>query len=150
MYTGDLAHFLKLFRILLCHLHHYTSSPGPSTCTLRVVTMDICLHISRYSSAWGILCAWSIPSNDNDHAVYIVFFAKHLYSCVFWVFESVHIISNSDLANRSYACFVSLLFCRMRNTVMSSELQNKWLLYSWSQISDSEMVNWKKIAAHVV
>ena len=51
MYTGrvalHLAHFLKLFRPPLCHLHRY----------LHVVTTDIYLHISRYSSARGILCA---------------------------------------------------------------------------------------------
>ena len=35
-----LAHFLKLFRPPLCHLHRY----------LHVVTTDIYLHISRYSS----------------------------------------------------------------------------------------------------
>ena len=42
-----LAHFLKLFRPLLCQLHRY----------LHVVTTDIYLHISGYPSAQGILCA---------------------------------------------------------------------------------------------
>ena len=42
-----LAHFLKLFRPPLCHLHRY----------LHVVTTDIYLHISGYPSARGILCA---------------------------------------------------------------------------------------------
>ena len=51
------AHFLKLFRQPLCHLHRYTSSPAPSTYTLHMVTTDIYLHISRHSSARGILCA---------------------------------------------------------------------------------------------
>ena len=32
-------------------------SPAPSTYTLHVVTTDIYLHISGYSSARGILCA---------------------------------------------------------------------------------------------
>ena len=41
------AHFLKLFTPPLCHLHRY----------LHVVTTNIYLHISRYSSARGILCA---------------------------------------------------------------------------------------------
>ena len=42
-----LAHFLKLFRPPLCHLHHY----------LHAVTTDIYLHnISGYPSARGILC----------------------------------------------------------------------------------------------
>ena len=41
-----LAHFLKLFRPPLCHLHRY----------LHVVTTDIYLHISGYPSARGILC----------------------------------------------------------------------------------------------
>ena len=51
MYTGrvtlHLAHFLKLFRPPLCHLHRY----------IHVVTTDIYLHISGYPSARGILCA---------------------------------------------------------------------------------------------
>ena len=44
--TLHLAHFLKLFRPPLCHLHRY----------LHVVTTDIYLHISRYPSARGKLC----------------------------------------------------------------------------------------------
>ena len=48
---------LKLFRRPLCHLHRSISSPAPSTYTLHVVTTDIYLHISGYSSAQGILCA---------------------------------------------------------------------------------------------
>ena len=40
-----LAHFLKLFRPLLCHLH----------CYLHVATTDIYLHISGYPSVRGIL-----------------------------------------------------------------------------------------------
>ena len=51
------AHFLKLFRRLLCHLHRYILSPAPSTYTLHMVTMDIYLHICGYSSVRGILCA---------------------------------------------------------------------------------------------
>ena len=51
------THFLKLFRQPFCHLYHYTSSPAPSTYTLHVVTTDIYLQFSRYSSARGILCA---------------------------------------------------------------------------------------------
>ena len=43
-----LAHFLKLFRPPLCYLHHH----------LYVVTTVITLHISGYSSAQGILCAY--------------------------------------------------------------------------------------------
>ena len=39
--TLHLAHFLKLFRPPLCHLHRY----------LHVVATDIYLHISRYPSA---------------------------------------------------------------------------------------------------
>ena len=41
----------------LCHLHRYISSPAPSTYALHLVTMDIYLHISGYSSARGILCS---------------------------------------------------------------------------------------------
>ena len=48
------AHFLKLFRPPLCHLHRYISSPAPSIYTLHVVTT---VHISGYSTALGILCA---------------------------------------------------------------------------------------------
>ena len=44
------THFLKLLRPPLCH-------PAPSTYTLHVVITDIYLHISGYSSAWGILWA---------------------------------------------------------------------------------------------
>ena len=51
------AHFLKLFRPPLCYLHRYISSPAPSTYTLHMVTTDIYLYISGYSSARGILCA---------------------------------------------------------------------------------------------
>ena len=43
-----LAHFMKLFRPPLCHLHRY----------LHVVTTDIYLHISGYPSARGILCTY--------------------------------------------------------------------------------------------
>ena len=55
--TRHFAHFLKLFRRPLCHIHRCIWSPAPSTYTLHVVTMDIYLHISGYSSAQGILCA---------------------------------------------------------------------------------------------
>ena len=51
------AHFLKLFRPPLCYLHRCISSPAPSTYMLHMVTTDIYLHISGYSSARGILCA---------------------------------------------------------------------------------------------
>ena len=47
----------EIFRRPLCHLHCYISSPAPRTYTLYVVTTDIYLHISGYSSARGILCA---------------------------------------------------------------------------------------------
>ena len=57
------AHFLKRFRR---HLHRYTSSPELSTYMLHVVTTDIHLHISGYSSARGTLCA----------CVFLVEFAK--------------------------------------------------------------------------
>ena len=45
--TPHLAHFLKLFRPPLCHVHRY----------LHIVTMDIYLHISGYPSTRGKLCA---------------------------------------------------------------------------------------------
>ena len=51
------AHFRKCFRPPRGHLHRYTPSPEPSIYMLHVVTTDIHLHISRYSSVRGILCA---------------------------------------------------------------------------------------------
>ena len=51
------AYFLKLFRWPLYHLHRYTSSPASGTYKLHVVTTDIYLHISEYSSARCILCS---------------------------------------------------------------------------------------------
>ena len=65
MYTGrvkwrlaqHLAHFLKLFWRPLCHLQRCNSSPAPSPYRLHVVTTDIYLQISGFSSARGILCA---------------------------------------------------------------------------------------------
>ena len=51
-----LAHFLKLFRPPLCHLHRY----------LHVVTMDIYLHISGSSSARGILCTCILLVKDRS------------------------------------------------------------------------------------
>ena len=53
---------LTSFRRPLCHLHRSISSPAPSTYTLHVVTTDIYLRISGYSSARGIM---RIPSFNN-------------------------------------------------------------------------------------
>ena len=61
-----IAHFLKLFRWLLSHLHRYIWSSALSTYMLvHMFTTDTCiyLHISGYSSAWGILLHLHIPSN---------------------------------------------------------------------------------------
>ena len=65
------AHFVKLFRRPICYLHHYTSSPAPSTYMLHVVAKDIYFHISGYSSERGILYA----------SVFLVFF-----TCVMLIF----------------------------------------------------------------
>ena len=61
------------------------------------------------------------------------------YSYVFWVFERVHTILNSDWVNRSYAWLVQLPFCMRRNTSHCHELTvvwngwEKWVSACWGQ-----------------
>ena len=66
--TRYFAHFLKLFRPPLCHLHRYISSPAPRTRTLH---MDIYLHISGYFFCMRHTLRMRIPSIEEnpDHSV---------------------------------------------------------------------------------
>ena len=76
-----LRSLLKLFRRPLCHLHYYISSSALSTYTLYVVTSDIYLHISGYSSAQGILCTCVILVS-NGISVYPVALQRCMASVV--------------------------------------------------------------------
>ena len=106
------AHFLKLFRPPLCHLHRYTSSPAPSTYMLHVVTTNIYLHISGYSSARGILCA----------CVFLVKYSRHWQSCsVPW-----------QSSKSAVCCLLRLIYTQVHPIMMNHLTSTLFPLLLWA------------------
>ena len=92
--TRYFAHFLKLFRPLLCHLQCYISSPTPRTNTLHAVTTDIYLHISSARGILGIciflvVCSMSWWMSALELALCHVDFRSPRLTC--WIVQKMWI-----------------------------------------------------------